>query len=204
MYPKIEKYASRVDEIADAAAGVFEEKGYNAATLGDVAARLGVTKGGIYHYIESKEQLLFLIFDKLIDFVLRESDQILAVERSPSEKLSAVVECLVRLVHEYRSQVTVFMRERHLISTPKYKEQIQHKRDRFEAFVRDIFREGMAIGEFRPLDDQLITFAFLGMCNWVYQWYRPDGRCSPAEIAAAFTRLFLDGIRLCPTAPFAA
>jgi hypothetical protein len=71
---------------------------------------------------------------------------------------------------------------------------------RYAELVEAIIHTGIASGEFRGMDEKMVTFAILGACNWIHRWYSPEGRLQPGEISAAFTDFFLRGLGAVPAA----
>jgi hypothetical protein len=68
-------------------------------------------------------------------------------------------------------------------------------RDEYERIFRGLVRDGIASGEFRPVDEKAAVFAMLGACNWFTQWYNPAGAAGHEAFAETFSGLFLDGLR---------
>lgn len=183
----------RFEEILRAAAELFYEKGYHATTMQDVADRVGMLKGSLYYYIDSKEDLLYITLDQVIkkgdDYFLQK----VASARDPIEKLRRAIEAEIEYV--IRDQVTVglFLHEFDTLSDRRRRRILARMR-RFQNRYIEIIREGQAAGVFRELDPRLVVYGILGMCNWVYRWYRPDLGFPLEQITAVFTRLILDGI----------
>lgn len=189
--------ATRKDEIVDLAARLFQTKGYHETSVQEIADEVALTKASLYYYIRSKEDLLFEIHERFINFVLeraRESDQ----TTSARERLANVVRDVLQVIRDYRAHVTVFFRERYGLS-PERAAIIAAKRREYEQFVEQIVVDGIRNGEFRSsLDPKVVTMAVFGMCNWTYQWYRPSGRLSAGEIVDQFTGLLFDGLAADP------
>lgn len=85
----------------------------------------------------------------------------------------------------YHDLVGVFLQDKRSLSKRHYKEYIS-SRDEVEQSFKDMIRQGMKEGVFRKNDVNLTTFTVLGMCNWVTQWYREDGKLKAEEIATFF------------------
>jgi AcrR family transcriptional regulator len=183
----------RFEEILRAAAELFYEKGYHATTMQDVADRVGMLKGSLYYYIDSKEDLLYITLDHVIkkgdDYFLQK----VASARDPVEKLRRAIEAEIEYV--IRDQVTVglFLHEFDTLSDRRRRRILARMR-RFQNRYIEIVREGQAAGVFRELDPRLVVYGILGMCNWVYRWYRPDLGFTIRQIASVFTRLILEGL----------
>lgn len=177
--------AEKREQIVQAAAALFREKGYHGTSIGDIAARVGLPKGGIYHYIDSKEQLLYEITCRGIRALLPLLRRIRDSHLAPEPKLREAVRAHIASLAAYRDYVSVFLQEKRALAPEHLKEYVRD-RDDVEQIFRDIIREGIEKGCFREVNPKLIAFAILGMCNWVVQWYRVDGESSIEEIAELF------------------
>jgi len=183
----------RWQEILDAALALFHARGYHATSMQDLADAVGLQKGSLYHYIRSKEDLLYPLIEQALTGYVRDLEAIVAAGGSAGERLRRAVTAHVERVARFGDMMSVFISEgRHL--RPGELERVRALAGRYRRMLEDLIREGVAVGEFRTADPALATLAVLGACNWLPQWYRPDGRATPAEIAAEFVALFLEGL----------
>jgi len=187
----------REEEILRQAAKVFKEKGYHGASVQDIADAVGMQKGSLYYHIEGKEDLLFRVMDRGMGTVLAPLEAVARLQAPPAARLRLAVENHVRLLTENLDPLTVVLQDHRAVLGARRKPYLS-RRKRFEELLRQIIAGGVAEGAFRPVDPRLATLAILGMCNWLVVWYRPDGRLSPDEIAAAFADLALHSL-LSPT-----
>jgi AcrR family transcriptional regulator len=193
-----EGYEARRQEIVDIAARLFADRGYHATSLDDLSAATGLQRGGLYHYIGSKERLLFMIHERFIEPLLAEAHAIEDRGDPPDVTLENLAGALMRDIATYRDQVTVFLHEWRTIH-PKDRERAQavmQARREFEAVIDRTLRRGGAQGVFDIPESRLATLGFLGMINYSYQWYRRDAAWSADDVARAFCSFFLDGIRV--------
>lgn len=181
------------DDILRTAAQQFGELGYERARLEDVARALGMKKGSLYYHIDSKEDLLFVIHDRLIDELTRNT--VAAVEKAEGvdEKVRAVLRVAMGLIAEHQQEVTVFLHERHVFNSERWSS-VRAKRDAYEQLVSSVLQAGMATGQLRALPISLTTKGVLGMVNWGYQWFHSDGEVSADEIADVFADIVLNGL----------
>lgn len=185
---------TRTAQIYEAAARVFCERGFGQSSMRDVAAAVDMTKAGVYHHISSKDELLFGIMSYGMDMfeegVLDRVEQI----RDPLERLRAAIRGHVLLVTRDRpKEVTVILNEP-VSLRGDYREKIDLRKRRYVRFLNQTFRELRRQGVMRDIDPRVATFALLGMINWIYQWYRPDGRIADTELAEGYIDLFLGGL----------
>jgi AcrR family transcriptional regulator len=197
-------HQTRTSQIYEAAARVFCERGFGQSSMSDVAAAMDMTKAGIYHHISSKDELLFGIMSYGMDlFEERVLDRVEAI-RDPLERLRATIRGHVLLVTRDRpKEITVILNEP-LSLRGDYRAKIDRRKRRYVRFLTQTFRELEREGLTRDIDPRVATFALLGMINWIYQWYGPDGRLRDTEIAEGYIDLFLGGLlrrRSRPPAP---
>lgn len=175
----------RKEEIVQAAARLFREYGFNGTSIVDIANAVGLPKGGIYNYIDSKEQLLYEIITRGVRQFLPKLREIRNSNDDLRVKLQRAVFTNVRLLATYHDFVSVFLQDRKALSKGHYKKYVGY-RDEVEQIFKKILTQGMKEGIFRKTDADLLTFALLGMCNWVTQWYRSEGRLTAEEIATFY------------------
>ena len=193
-------HETRTGQIYEAAARVFCERGFGQSSMADVAAAMDMTKAGIYHHISSKDELLFGIMSYGMDlFEERVLDRVEHI-RDPLERLRTAIRAHVLLVTRDRSkEVTVILNEP-VSLRGDYRAKIDRRKRRYVRFLNQIFRELKKEGIARDIDPRIATFALLGMINWIYQWFGPDGRLRDTEIAEAYIDLFLGGLLRSDTA----
>jgi AcrR family transcriptional regulator len=175
---------------------LFEKKGFTETSIQDVVDSLGVTKGTFYYYFSSKEELLMDIHLGYIDGLLYNQEQIINdSSKTYKEKLSANVYMLITNITTQGAAAKIFFREMNNLS-PEHLELIEYKRDQFRLNIEGLISDGVEIGEFRPeLNVPIITMGILGITNWSYQWFNPNGRCSDQEVAQIFVEMILKGIQ---------
>lgn len=185
---------TRQAQIVDTAARIFCEKGFEKASMGDLASALGLTKAGVYHHIRSKDDLLYeivsygmgLFEDKVLKRVMTITD--------PLERLRATLRGHVLLITRERpKEVTVILHESNVLRG-RARDRIDARKKRYIRFLESTFRDLQRSGRGRRIDPSVATFAVLGMINWIYQWYRPSGRLGDEALADGFTDLLLHGV----------
>lgn len=190
---------ARRNEIVDVAARLFAERGYHATSIGDLTEATGLHRGGLYHYIVSKENLLFLIHERFIEPLLEEARRIESRGDTPEETLRAVARALMTDIAQYHDQVTVFLHEWRTVSAAaadaERATKVREARAEFESIVLRILRAGSAQGDFAIEDARLPMLGFLGLINYSYQWYRSGADPDPETVADTFCDIFLNGVR---------
>ncbi len=193
------KWKARRDEIIDASARVFARQGYHATGIAELCAVNGLGKGAFYHYIESKEELLAAIHDRVMDEVMLGADRVAAAGGTPSAQLTMLGDELLDVIHRYPDHVWVFLHEFPAL-TAERAEQFRTRRRRYEQRVETILQAGIDAGEFRAVDARLTALAWLGMHNYTYLWLKPGGRVSARDVAGQFSAIFIRGIEAGPDA----
>jgi AcrR family transcriptional regulator len=177
-----ERYDKRQQEVVATAAALFARRGFQATSMDELSEATGLRSGGLYHYIGSKQQLLFRIFEQLMDPLL---ERAAAIEASDDpDKLRTLVRAWVAHIEGHLDHMAVFAQERHAIERAPEWEQVRASRDAFEAILARVLH---AAG----IDDRLVLFALLGMVNHTATWLRPGGRLSAEEIADGYISLVM-------------
>jgi AcrR family transcriptional regulator len=183
-----------LDDIVSAAAKIFRTKGYHAATVRDIADEVGILKGSLYHHFASKEELLYLVVKEPIAQMYRTISEIAAADATAAEKLRRAISAHLEAFDRHYPHLFVYLRERESVKR-RFREMIGFSPKEYERCWQQILREGIENGEFRPdLDIQVTSYGMLGMLNWSYKWYDPQGRLSVREVAEEFTTLALAGV----------
>jgi AcrR family transcriptional regulator len=183
---------SRWNEIVDAAATLFREKGFVATSLEDIAREVGMYKGSLYHYIKSKEDLLFAVVREPAESILADVRELSSLDLPPSEKIRRITRSHVRVLEENFTYCSVYLDE---VAG-------RHRSDEWSAMDREyvqavmgVIQEGQQRGEFgRQVDPRTTTLALIGSLNWLTHWYHPEGELKGAEIADRFCDIFLVGL----------
>ncbi|GMA50499.1 TetR family transcriptional regulator [Alicyclobacillus contaminans] len=180
-------------EIALAAVKLFEQKGYHATSVQDIADAVGLQKGSLYHYIHSKEDLLLQIAHQAISEFNQRLERTLATNMSAKQKLVQAIANHLTVSVSNLQTTTVLLREAFSLGENQH-QMIQDLTDKYVDLWTRILEEGNANGEFQVTHPKVTALAILGSCNWVYRWFNPDGQLSAEEVAEVFSSLFLNGL----------
>lgn len=186
--------ADRWRQIVQCATEVFFEKGYEAASLQDIADRVGILKGSIYYYIGSKEDLLGAVIEQVHVAGIANIDALAATEGNALERLRRVI--IGHIVHVCATLVptTVFLHELGALSEER-REAILGGSHSYQQVFRELIIEGKREGTVREdIDAKLAALSLLGSLNWIYRWFRADGEFTPHEIGEQFADLHLRGL----------
>src|ERR1700756_3962406 len=181
-------------EILRTAARLFQEQGYHATSMNDVAAALKLSKGGLYHHFQSKDEILFQIMNHAMD--IRDESVINPARsiRDPEERLPTLIRLLIDVVLSVRDrEITVMLHENHPLP-PALRKQINNRKKEYihfvEGLIADVQRQRGSRGTVTP---RAAALALLGMINWIYQWYKPEGRLQAQDLVPPYTELLFAG-----------
>jgi TetR/AcrR family transcriptional regulator len=167
------------------AASQFSRKGFHAASLDDIAQKLGVTKAALYYYFPSKQALLRECCARALDASMRALERAKQEGKTGREKVNLTLRLYLKEMIDELSCCVVLMEENALL--PEDYAALIKKRDRFEYGLRDVIREGIADGSIAPCDPKLAVFTMLGAINWVPKWFRQSGEWSADAVSVALT-----------------
>jgi AcrR family transcriptional regulator len=187
------KWHARHQAIVDTSAQVFARSGYHGTGITELCVANELGKGGLYHYIGSKEQLLAAIHDRVMDEVMLGADRVARADGSPSAQLAMLGDELLDVIARYPDHVWVFLHEFPALTGDRAK-QFRRRRREYEGRVEAVLRAGVDSGEFRDLDPRLTALAWLGMHNYTYLWMKARGPLSASEVATSFGDLFARGV----------
>jgi AcrR family transcriptional regulator len=174
---------NRAAEVREAAIRVFSEKGYSSASLQDIADEVGLLKGSLYHYIESKDAVLFEILENSHEQALDIMRQTDALNLDPTERLRTYVCLLTNWYLSNRERASIYFTEWRYL-TGDYRETVQQQRREFLGYVRQILAEAQRRSLTRAdLNVNIASLFVLSAVNSVPLWYRPSGPITSSEIA---------------------
>lgn len=188
----------RHEDILERAAEVFNELGYRGASVQEVARRVGLLKGSLYHHVRSKEQLLAEVLLRGLELLRTGLPAAESAPLSPVEKIRAAIRFHLEWMAAEPHVTGVFLRELPNLP-PRLRRRLLGEVEDFEDRWVALVREGITAGDLRSdLDPKVTVYAILGLVNSVHRWYRPDGRLSMKRVAELCGKLVLDGLRRRP------
>jgi len=184
----------RYQAILESAARVICARGYDGASMQEIAEACGMTKAGLYHHIETKEKLLFAIMNYGMDlFEKQVISQVIDIA-DPLERLKACMVKNIKLVTSGSSkEVTIILHE-HNTLTGHARKEINARKKKYVRFLEAAITEGIKRGQIRRVNPTLAAFSFLGTVLWTYKWFRHDGELSEDQVANGMVDLFFRGL----------
>lgn len=185
----------KLREICRIAARVFYEKGYDGASMQDIAKAVGLTKAGLYHHVGSKDRLLFEIMNYGMDILDETVLQKVKDIADPREKLRQTIIGHIDLIVRARDQeITVILHENRSLKGALRKKINARKRE-YIHYLENLIAQAQEEAGGKPLlSPTLAAFALLGMVNWLYQWFQPEGPTSQKELTEGYTDFFFRGL----------
>lgn len=176
-----------------AAARVIHAKGYDATSLNDIAEAVGITKGGLYHYIDGKQSLLFKIMNYAMDMLEAE---VVTPARSLSgaeQQLRAVIQLHTQLILDKGIELTILLDESAGL-TPEHLRLITGRRVEYYKFLRAILQRLKGEGKLRDLDVTIATHNLIGQLQWLPRWYVAGGRLTRERVIEEFSEAALTAL----------
>lgn len=186
--------SKKLQEIIDTAVHLFHKKGYRSTTIDDISKELGISKAAIYHYVDSKDELLSIIYTQAFENIFQDTNRIASMEIPPDEKLKRIIRNhITNIIIKDLSMFSVFFSEENQVSEKDF-QTIRAEKKKYTVIIEGIIEEGIAKGFFLKTDPKLLAYAIIGMCNWIYKWYKPEhSPYRPEEIADHFIHLLGTG-----------
>jgi len=182
------------DAILEAAAAIFSQKGYHAASMQDIAQAVQLQKASLYHHVNSKQDILKALLDKALEILIENMQEVILRPIPADEKIKAGMCTYLTNMLEHRELASVLLLEHRSLEAELRTRHII-RRDEFEQLWRVLIQEGCDKGLFTCLDVNMTTRYVLGVLNWTITWYQPDGVYTPAEIGEMYADLVLEGLK---------
>ena len=185
------RYDTKLARILREASTIFAEKGYDGASVRDISAATDVSLSGLYYYVKSKEDLLFLIQKHCFDTLLEQLVKDLEGVDEPVDRLEVIVRNHLRFFVDNMSKMKVLSHEAEVL-TGEYRTQIALRKREYVAAVQACVDQ--LAPDRDPTDRRVATFALFGMMNWIYTWYRPGKDVPVDRLSATVLQIFLGGV----------
>jgi AcrR family transcriptional regulator len=185
----------RFEEVLDAAARVFARRGYADASVQDVADELGILKGSLYHYIATKEDLLYWLLEGVhadVELILEEVSQ--ADDLSPLGRIELYARRQVLYNLDNLERISIYYSEVEALSEERLAT-IRSLRRTHEKFITGLIKQAQADGTADPsADPRILANCLFATIIWTYRWYKPNGHISRSAVARDCARFALLGV----------
>lgn len=183
----------RRQQIVDAAIQIFYEAGFEAASLRDLASRVGINKATIYHYFESKEEILAHIIDEVGHALLSGVRVGAATPGTGLDSLEAMIRFQIGYLESHVQQIKVLVEEKKSLQA-ELNDRVQRVEAEIFRHYRDVLIRCQEQGSVRDVHLATAAFAILGQINWLYHWYKPDGTMSTGQLAEEILGILFRGL----------
>jgi len=180
--------------IQETAARLFRDKGYSATSMRDLAEAVNLKASSLYNHISSKEEILRDICFENAQRFLSSMDKVEAMEASAAAKVKALLQLHVRTAMEDATSVTAFNDEWRHLNEP-YLTEFKNLRRDYEQRFKQLLRQGMAVGEFRPVNATVALHTIFSSVRWLYDWFQPGKSRTAEEVEAEVIAFVLAGLK---------
>jgi len=186
---------TKLRQIYNAAAKIICDKGFDAMTMNDIAQAVGMTKAGVYHYIDGKKDMLFAVMSFGMDSLDKAVIEPARVIGDPEQRLRTIVYNHSQLITKGSNPITIVVDEMAGLSAAHRRKINQRKRVYFD-LIRDTLNQLKEDGKLRDVDTTVAAFSILGMLLWISRWYHPDGKLDNEAVSAEILKLALGSVML--------
>ncbi len=184
--------------VLQTAAQLFNERGFHATSLDDIAERLNVSKPTVYYYVESKDQILLECVKIALDLMQAGIDEVRAAGGSAIDQLKACMRIYSSVVTQDFGMCVIRIGEDPL--PDPLKRSCAASRPVSTGSFAGSSRKAWPRGSLAPCDPKMAAFMLAGALSWIGRWYRPDGDLTPDQIADQGIELLLNGVLHRPAA----
>jgi TetR/AcrR family transcriptional regulator, cholesterol catabolism regulator len=181
------------DDILDAAAQVFRQKGFHGASMSDIAEAVNLQKASLYHHVSSKQEILLALLERALGMLTEHIAGIANQDIPADQKLRQMIHAYLLALADNSDLSSVLLFEHRSLDKKSHTRHVP-QRDKFEGLWRDVIDQGVRTGLFACSDSGVAVRALMGIMNWTLTWYRPDGPKSIKKIADEYADLLFNGL----------
>ncbi len=187
-----QKELGKMTNIAKAAAKLFEEEGYLETSMVDISTAAKLSKGGIYHYFSSKNEILYFISTNFMGLLLKDLEQELEKIEDNLSKIQFIISRHIGFYTKYIAQAKTTLHEGHLLP-PAYFKIIGEQEKQYHQIVSRVLSDLLG-GQVSKDQLKVLTFILFGTCNGIYYWYDPKGSMTPEELSKIISDILCRGL----------
>ena len=178
--------------VLQAAAQLFNERGFHATSLDDIAARLNVTKPTLYYYVKNKDEILLQCVSKGLTMMLEGIDASRAAGGKAIDQLMTCMQVYARIVTMDFGMCLIRVGDEQL--PPESRKELRRLKSAIDQEFRRLVAEGVAEGSLQPGDPKMTAFVIAGALSWIGRWYQPDGEYTPEQVAQQCIATLCEGV----------
>jgi len=178
------------------AATLMASKGFHHMSMRDVSRSTGYSLAGLYHYVDSKEDLLFEVQQRFFSTLVEEQAAIRSGDAPVETRFRALIENHLAFFAKHADELKVCTYELHSLAGEPYK-RVEAIRKRYFRLMADIVKELIGAGNTRAADLKVRhqTMFVFGALNWIFMWYEEKRDGSPARLADHLSEFILHGLQ---------
>ncbi|MGG0656667.1 TetR/AcrR family transcriptional regulator [Rummeliibacillus pycnus] len=188
------KLQKKKEEIILSAVKIVNEKGYQGATMEEIAAELLMTKGSLYYYFKNKEDLIFQCHVLVLDQGIKELEVIFNREISNEQKLKLMIASHIRFAIEKKETFNMIIKPEKTFHSEQLNPILQ-KRNEYSSWFDQVIEEGVKVGEFKIKELKIVRMILLGAMNWIQQWYKPNGEKKIEEVQEIYEEYLMKVVK---------
>jgi len=187
------KELRKMTSIAKAAAKLFNEKGFLETSMNDISAAAKLSKGGIYHYFSSKNEMLYFISTNFMGLLLKDLEEALKKIDQNFAKIQFIISRHIEFYTKYIAEAKTTIHEGHLLPSEYFKI-IGEQQRQYYRIVSDVLSDFFG-GQISEDELKVLTFILFGTCNGIYFWYDPKGSMTPKELSGIIIDILCRGLK---------
>ena len=181
--------------IGKAASELFNDKGYLQTTMKDIATEAKISKGGIFYYFASKNEILYFILNNYMEFALGNLEQEMKEINDTPSRIKFIISRHIDFYLKNLSEGKTLLQDAHLLP-PKHFKIIAGKERKYYQILAGVLADFFN-GRIQKGKLTIISFALIGMCNWIFSWYNTKGSITPEELPNVIYDIFCRGVSGC-------
>jgi AcrR family transcriptional regulator len=183
------------ERLLEVARDLFAERGFDRTSVQDIVATAGVTKGAMYHYFASKDDLLAEIYARVLRMQTSRLEAFVDSDAPVVDRVARAAADVVITTIENLPSTTIFFRSLHQLN-PEHEREVRDQRRRYHALFRDMVVAGQESGELRSdVRADLVVDYFFGAVHHLPMWWRAERGLEPDEVGREFALLLMDALR---------
>ena len=185
--------------VLQAAAELFNERGFHATSLDDIAARLNVSKPTLYYYVKNKDEILLQCVRQGLDMMLAGIEASRAAGGQAIDQLMTCMQVYARIVTQDFGMCLIRVGDEQL--PPASRKELRRLKSAIDQEFRRLVAQGVAEGSLQPCDPKMTAFVIAGALSWIGRWYQPGGEYTPEQVARQCIATLCDGVLRRPADP---
>lgn len=188
------KLQKKKQAIILSAVKIVNQKGYQGATMEEIAAELLMTKGSLYYYFKNKEDLIFQCHEMVLGQAISDLQDCFNEEITNEQKLRKMIASHIRYAIEEKETFNMIIKPDQTFSKNQLSP-ILKKRNEYASWFDQVIQKGIAEGDFTIQEPKIARMILLGSMNWIQQWYSPDGDKTMEELQALYAEYLLKVVK---------